>query len=87
MFYLIIYLKENGRTLFKFNKSYPVVKKGQKTSMGWTVLDVQYYFNGRFYNFINYSRYISEFSSLQSKRIEKNNKLKKLLRVLSETFK
>lgn len=44
MFYeLVIYLNYKNKTIFRLNRTFTRYKKGQQTSMGWIVLDKQYY--------------------------------------------
>lgn len=48
--YLIIYKKNNGNLLYRSVKNYPQYHKGDITSMGWTVIDIQRLYNGKIYS-------------------------------------
>lgn len=41
MNYMIIYQKQNGNMLYRINKTKPTYNKGDTTSMGWQVIDIQ----------------------------------------------
>lgn len=61
--YLIIYKKYNGDLLYRSVKGHPHYHKGQTTSMGWEVIDIQKMFNGKIYP-------ISEFDNKMRKRFK-----------------
>lgn len=46
---LIIYKTTKNKTIFRL-VDYPLVEIGDYTSMGWYVLDIQYFYKGRFYS-------------------------------------
>lgn len=54
--YMVIYQKNNGELLYRTLTSLPHYKKGQKTSMGWLVIDIQYMNNGKCYTTIDYDK-------------------------------
>lgn len=45
--YMVIYEKHNGNLLYRALTAKPHYKKGQTTSMGWKVLDIQHIRNGK----------------------------------------
>lgn len=48
--YLIIYKKNNGNLLYRSVKNHPQYHKGDITSMGWTVIDIQRLYNGKIFS-------------------------------------
>lgn len=52
--YLIIYQKYNGDLLYRSVKGYPHYHKGDTTSMGWKVLDIQKMYKGKIYSLAEY---------------------------------
>ena len=61
--YLIIYKKYNGDLLYRSVKGYPHYQKGQTTSMGWQVIDIQKLYKGKIYS-------IDEFDNKLSKKFK-----------------
>lgn len=59
--YMVIYKKYNGDLLYRANKNKPNYKIGQKTSMGWEVVDIQRMYKGNTYS-------INEFDNMLSRR-------------------
>ena len=57
--YLIIYKKYNGDLIYRYNKIKPNYKKGDTTSMGWKVVDIQYMHKGKIMNYNRYSAVIN----------------------------
>ena len=57
--YLIIYKKYNGDLIYRYNKIKPNYKKGDTTSMGWKVVDIQYMHKGKIMNYDRYSAVIN----------------------------
>lgn len=48
--YLVIYKKYNGELLYRSLTTQPHYRKGDKTSMGWTVMDIQKLYKGKAYS-------------------------------------
>lgn len=62
MNYLMIYKKRNGNIIYRTSKTKPTYEKGNITSMGWEVLDIQRIAKGRImscseYDTLLYKRY------------------------------
>jgi hypothetical protein len=75
MDYLIVYQKLNGDVIFRPVKNFPLVKIGDKTSMGWKVLDIQYFCNNRFYSYSKFNKLLKKYDEDKKKRIQRENKL------------
>jgi len=58
MNYMIIYQKHNGDMIYRFNKTIPHYHKGDKTSMGWKVIDIQRLYKGKIISTTEYSHII-----------------------------
>lgn len=54
MRYMIIYQKNNGDMLYRYNKNKPIYKKGDTTSMGWKVIDIKRMDNGNILSLSDY---------------------------------
>ena len=54
MRYMIIYQKNNGDMLYRYNKNKPIYKKGDTTSMGWKVVDIRRMDNGNILSLSSY---------------------------------
>lgn len=52
----ITYKKSNGETILRPRKSDGGLKIGEKTSMGWTVINIHYEYNGNYYTYKDYRR-------------------------------
>jgi len=52
--YMVIYQKENGDLLYRASKTKPHYLKGDNTSMGWKVVDIQRLYNGKIYSYFEY---------------------------------
>jgi len=71
--YMIIYQKHNGNMIYRFNKRIPHYKKGDTTSMGWKVIDIQRLYKGkvisntRYYNISDFKYQIRRFYDLLDK--------------------
>lgn len=66
--YMVIYKKNNNDLIYRANKTRPNYNKGEITSMGWKVVDIQRLYNGKCYS-------MSVFDS----KLEKKNKTHTLL--------
>lgn len=45
--YLVLYRKNNGDVIYRARRTKPHYKIGDKTSMGWKVLDIKLFHKGR----------------------------------------
>ena len=61
--YMVIYKKYDGTLLYRANKNYPHYKKGDTTSMGWKVVDIQRLYNGKAYS-------MNEFDDLLKRKVK-----------------
>ena len=48
--YMLIYKKQDGTLLYRAVKNRPMHNKGDKTSMGWYVVDIQRLYDGKCYS-------------------------------------
>lgn len=53
--YLIVYKKDNGNIFYRAVKTKPGYSKGEYTSMGWYVLDIQRLYNGKCYSTFDFN--------------------------------
>ena len=58
MKYIVIYQKHNGEMIYRYNKTKPIYNKGDKTSMGWKVIDIQRLHKGKVLSTNKYSAVI-----------------------------
>jgi len=58
--YMIIYQKYNGELLYRAVKTRPGYSKGDKTSMGWKVIDILRLYNGKCYSTYEYDTLLSK---------------------------
>lgn len=58
--YLIVYKKKSGQVIYRYVTTIPKYKVGDKTSMGWQVLDIKNMYKGKFYSPISYSNEIKK---------------------------
>lgn len=63
---MMIYQKKNGDLIYRTAKHIPNYKKGDTTSMGWLVIDIQKLYKGKLYSF-------TEYDSVAIKRLKFNN--------------
>ena len=55
MNYIILYQKHNGDMIYRYNKTRPYYNIGDKTSMGWKVIDIQRLCKGKVLTYNQYS--------------------------------
>lgn len=55
--YKVIYQKGNGEVFERLRVTLPIQKVGEYTSMGWRILDIQYYCQYRWYSTTEYNEY------------------------------
>ena len=60
MRYMIIYQKNNGDMLYRYNKNKPIYKKGDTTSMGWKVIDIKRMDKGNILSLPDYRAKVEE---------------------------
>lgn len=53
--YMVVYKKNNGNLLYRAVKNKPGYNKGEYTSMGWYVLDIQRLYNGKCYSTFDFN--------------------------------
>lgn len=58
MNYMITYQKRNGDILLRARKTLYGMRVGDETSMGWTVLNIHYNYEGNYYTYPDYCRII-----------------------------
>lgn len=57
--YMVIYQKNNNDLIYRANKTRPAYNIGDKTSMGWKVLDIQRLHNGKCYSMNEFDKKLS----------------------------
>ena len=83
MHYMITYQKNNGDIFFRRRKTLYNMRVGDETSMGWTILNIHYFYEGNYYNYSDYCKVVKG-KTIKPKREKKFiryliNKLNKLL--------
>lgn len=63
---MIIYKKNNNNIIYRACKCKPTYNKGDKTSMGWVVVDIQRLYNGKAYSSSDYDSLLSRRFKLRS---------------------
>lgn len=71
---LITYKKRNGEVFQRIRNTYPGYRVGDVTSMGWTVLDIQYKWKNKYYTSTEYDKLINK-SIKQEQKIRRIKKL------------
>ncbi len=86
--YLIFYQKRSGQTIFRIVNSMPIlVKVGNHTSMGWYVLDIQFFDKNRFYTYETYRKRLDKHFDKMSNQIIKKKKIKVFFEKLEKILK
>lgn len=70
--YKITYQKRNGVIFDRIRSTLPSEYIGETTSMGWTILNIQYGLNGKFYNPSDYY--------IELRKYKKRNKISRDIR-------
>lgn len=70
----ITYQKRDGTIMQKLRKTTLPYEIGDTTSMGWKVLNIEYEYRGKYYNYFDYSMIINK----NKKRIVKKREIKEL---------
>jgi len=55
---MITYQKANGDILLRPRKAIYNMKIGDTTSMGWTILNIHYLYEGNYYTYLDYCKVI-----------------------------
>ncbi len=80
--YQITYKKRNGEIFNRIRSTLPTQLIGQETSMGWTILNIQYGLNGKFYNPNDYFIKLRKYRKIN--RISRN--IRKFVKRYATTF-
>lgn len=70
MNYLITYQKNNGDIFVRTRKTLYNLRVGDNTSMGWTVLNIHYLYEGNYYTYLDYCKMVRN-QQLKKKRNKK----------------
>lgn len=81
MDYLITYQKGNGDILIRKRKTLYNMRVGDTTSMGWTVINIHYNYEGNYYTYTDYCRMVRKH---QLKKKKDKKILKYLIRQLNK---
>lgn len=76
--YLVIYRNKNFEYKYRILQYHPPYKVGDRTSMGWDVIDIQYYFENQFYTYKEYQPLKTKELEKFDKRLEKENKKRRI---------
>ncbi|HIT11598.1 MAG TPA: hypothetical protein IAB58_02280 [Candidatus Pelethosoma merdigallinarum] len=74
--YLVVYFDVKGKTFNRMLKVNPFYEIGYMNHLGWTVIGLYYFYEGRFVDYNSFA------NSLLRKRYSKNNKENKLKRII-----
>lgn len=75
--HLIVY-QSSKKTRYRV-VNYTTRKIGEETSMGWTVLTIQHYYNGRFYSIYEYQRKLEKERYRFNILLKRKTKVKKII--------
>lgn len=78
----ITYQKRDGTIMQKLRKTTLPYEIGDITSMGWKVLNIEYEYRGKYYDYFDYSMIIHK----NKKRIVKKREIKKLCLIKAKSF-
>ena len=81
MNYMITYKKINGDIFIRNRKTLYNMHVGDKTSMGWEIINIHYLYEGNYYTYDDYRRIVRH---KQMKKKKKHLILKYLIRQLSK---
>lgn len=83
--HLVIYLNCKNKTICRMNKGLSFKKIGETTSMGWQVLDIQYYCEKRKMFVSEKTMNEIEFES-QEKKFEKSKRMKRKMKIIENIY-
>lgn len=69
--YKIVYKKVNGDIIERIRNTMPSHAIGEYTSMGWLILDIQYFIGNNYYDYFTYKKILN-------KRIKKYHIIKNI---------
>ena len=81
MNYMVTYQKRNGDILLRARKTLYGMRVGDETSMGWTILNIHYNYEGNYYTYPDYCRIIR---GQQLKKKKKHKLVKYLIKQLQK---
>ena len=81
--YMIIYKKSNDDIIYRTTKNRPMYRKGEITSMGWQVLDIQYLYKGNAYSYLQYEKIINKRKKILNIRYYLNTNLVNILKIIT----
>lgn len=70
--YLIIYITRKKEIIYRIVKYKPFVNINEYTSMGWYVVDIQKFYNGKFISLVEYKEIIEEDTKKDKEGYKKN---------------
>lgn len=82
----MVYQKANGDIIERIRTTYPSYRVGDRTSMGWKVLSIKYFYKGKYYNRIEYDKLIDKTWQRAKKRSILKKKITELYHNLSFIF-
>ena len=81
MDYIVTYRKNNGNIILRPRNSLSGMQIGDETSMGWTVLNIHYLYDGNYYTYLDYCKVVR---GHQVRKQKKKRFIKYLIRQLNK---
>ena len=72
---LVTYQKRNGTIIQRTVRNHPPYRIGETTSMGWKLLDIKYFYKGKYYSQTDYDLLIDKAYKKSKKIREIKNKI------------
>ncbi len=83
--HLVIYLNRENKTICRINKGLIFKKIGETTSMGWQILDIQYYCE-KLGMFVNEKTMNEIMLESQEKKFKKSKRMKRKTKILENIY-
>lgn len=71
--YLVIYETRNKEIIYRLTKYPPHYEKHTYTSMGWYIIDIQKFYNGKFISLQEYEENLKKDIEIYHKKYDKRN--------------
>lgn len=79
MDYIVVYQKSNGKIIYRPVKYIVDLTIGKETSMGWKVIDIQYYINNKYCSYEEYKKILEMNIEKVKKEVSKHQKKQKIV--------
>lgn len=92
--YLLIYETRNKEIIYRLTKYQPPYENHTYTSMGWYIIDIQKFYNGKFITLEEYEKRISKdikdyhkrYDNINHSRFKKNQIKKSIIRKIFKKY-